>query len=199
MRDISNSLKSKKLLFFNNPQLYFYKMILSSFCKYINIINGYLINLEICIIIRPFVLKQHLIFWNYHFNAQYQVLSHITGVDYPKIPDRFELNYDLLSLYLSNRMKIKVYTNELRSIISSTFIYNNANWLECEIWDLFGVFFSSHPNLRRLLNDYGFEGYPLRKEFPLSGFFEVWYSYSRLSIFYKKLSLEQNMRQFSIQ
>jgi NADH dehydrogenase (ubiquinone) Fe-S protein 3 len=117
-----------------------------------------------------------LLFFKNHFTNQFKVLTSIAGVDYPTNKHRFKIVYELLSVRFNNRIRIKVFTHELSPIDSSVSIFPAANWYECEVWDMFGVFFINHPNLVRLLTDYGFNGYPLRKDFPLSGFSESKYN-----------------------
>ena len=105
-------------------------------------------------------------------NCQFSQLIDITALDIPTKVYRFEVVYILLSLHFNSRIRIRTYTNELTALDSATIIYNSANWAEREIWDMFGIFFNDHPDLRRILTDYGFEGHPFRKDFPLSGFVE---------------------------
>ncbi|CAD6234323.1 GSCOCG00012393001-RA-CDS [Cotesia congregata] len=97
----------------------------------------------------------------------------LTALDVPSRPYRFELVYNLLSLRFNNRIRVKSYTDELTPVDSVVSIFKAANWYEREVWDMFGIYFSDHPDLRRILTDYGFEGHPLRKDFPLSGFIET--------------------------
>jgi NADH dehydrogenase (ubiquinone) Fe-S protein 3 len=107
----------------------------------------------------------------------------ICGVDYPSRPNRFEIVYHFLSIRFNTRIRIKTYASEVSSVESITSLYNAANWFEREAWDMYGIFFTSHPDLRRILTDYGFEGlftclikgHPLRKDFPLTGHVEVRY------------------------
>ena len=115
-------------------------------------------------------------FLKYHTNCQYKLISDICAVDYPNKINRFTIVYNLLSIRFNSRLRIKVMINELQSINSITSIYKAASWWEREVWDLFGIFFNNHPDLRRILTDYGFEGHPLRKDFPLSGYLEVYYN-----------------------
>ena len=107
--------------------------------------------------------------------CEFQMLMDITGVDYPEREKRFEIVYQMLSITKNERIRVKVCVNEDTSVPSITDIYSSADWLERETYDMFGVKFSGHPNLQRILTDYGFEGYPLRKDFPLGGFNEVEY------------------------
>jgi NADH:ubiquinone oxidoreductase subunit C len=107
--------------------------------------------------------------------------------------------YDLLSLTYNSRLRLKVFTNELQSLPSSVKIFINANWWEREIWDLYGIYFDQHPDLRRILTDYGFEGHPLRKDFPLSGYIEVRYDDNKKRIVVEPLELTQEARSFTFE
>ena len=131
-----------------------------------------------------------------HINFQYKVLSCVSGVDLIEKSYRFCIVYDLLSLLNNTRIRVKVFTNSVVPLISATKIFINANWWEREIWDMFGVFFDSHGDLRRLLTDYGFEGHPLRKDFPLFGFFELRYNENKKRVVSEPLQLSQEMRNF---
>ena len=118
-------------------------------------------------------LKTHLVF-------RYRTLFDICCIDFLKRhPYRFQLVYGLLSIKNSKRIFVKTNVKEKNSIMSMTSLFNSANWLEREVWDTFGVFFRKHPDLRRILTDYGFEGHPLRKDFPLSGYLEIRYDDSK--------------------
>jgi NADH:ubiquinone oxidoreductase subunit C len=112
---------------------------------------------------------------------------------------RFSVVYDLLSLTYNSRLRLKVFTNELQSLPSSVKIFINANWWEREIWDLYGIYFDQHPDLRRILTDYGFEGHPLRKDFPLSGYIEVRYDDNKKRIVVEPLELTQEARSFTFE
>lgn len=146
------------------------------------------------------VQKQHLIkvliFLKNHVNLQFKMLTCISGVDRPEDKNRFTIVYELLSVRYNTRIKVKVFTDELSPIDSAEQVYPAANWYESEIWDMFGVFFSNHSNLVRLLTDYGFEGYPLRKDFPLTGFIEVSYDYTRKRVSSERVELAQEYRAF---
>jgi len=107
--------------------------------------------------------------------------------------------YDLLSLLHNSRLKLKVYTNEITGVKSLVSIYKNSDWWEREVWDMFGIFIEDHPDLRRILTDYGFEGFPLRKDFPLSGYHEVTYDYLARQVVEVKVELPQDFRNFSYQ
>ena len=127
---------------------------------------------------------------------QFKTLISITAVDYPKNKNRFEINYFLLSYKLNTRIIIKLYTSDTKPVPSVTNVFKGANWYEREVWDLFGVFFSNHPDLRRILTDYGFEGFPFRKDFPQTGFVEVRYDDEKKYVIYEPLELTQEFRAF---
>jgi NADH dehydrogenase (ubiquinone) Fe-S protein 3 len=133
----------------------------------------------------------------HHIGYQYEVLSCVSGVDLLLKQHRFLISYELLSIRYNSRLRIKVFANSFSLIPSIVPVFINANWWEREIWDLFGVFFVNHPDLRRLLTDYGFEGHPLRKDFPLIGFNELRYDNNSKSIIYEPVSLSQEFRAFN--
>jgi NADH-quinone oxidoreductase subunit C len=126
----------------------------------------------------------------------YQQLLDISGVDYPERAERFELNYQLLSLRHNRRLRVKVATDEVQPVPSVTGLFPNAGWLEREVWDCFGVLFEGNPDLRRILTDYGFEGHPFRKDFPLTGHVEVRYSEDARRVVYEPVRLAQDFRNF---
>lgn len=123
-------------------------------------------------------------------------LLDVWGVDYPEAKKRFEVNYLLLSTRTNLRVIVKVHVDEYEGVESVSGIYKGANWLEREVWDMYGVYFINHPDLRRILTDYGFEGYPLRKDFPLSGYTEVRYDDGEKRIVTEPLELTQEFRNF---
>jgi NADH-quinone oxidoreductase subunit C len=127
---------------------------------------------------------------------EYQQLMEIAGVDYPNRPERFEVNYHLLSLTRNRRIRVKVLTDERTPVPTVTTLWPVANWLEREVFDMYGVTFAGNRDLRRILTDYGFEGHPLRKDFPLSGFFEMRYSESEKRVVYEPVDLPQDFRAF---
>jgi len=131
-----------------------------------------------------------------HTPLQMKSLMDVWGVDFPSRNDRFEVNYNLLSLRYRFRVIVQVLTNEIKPILSVSSIFNSAIWMEREIWDMFGVFFSNHPDLRRILTDYGFEGFPLRKDFPVSGYIEVRYDDNEKRLLMEPLELTQEFRYF---
>ena len=129
-------------------------------------------------------------------NCQFKMLLDITAVDYPDEAERFEVVYNLLSHKLNQRIRVKLTTDEDTAVPSVTGVYSSAIWAERETWDLYGVFFSDHPDLRRLLTDYGFEGHPLRKDFPLTGYVEVRYDEDQKRVVYQPVKLVQEFRHF---
>jgi NADH-quinone oxidoreductase subunit C len=128
--------------------------------------------------------------------CRFNVLCDICGVDYPDRPQRFDVVYNLLSLPLNQRIRLKLETDEEQPVPSATGLYSSAGWWERETWDLFGIFFSDHPDLRRILTDYGFEGHPLRKDFPLTGFVELKYDEDQKRVVYEPVRLKQEFRSF---
>ena len=123
-------------------------------------------------------------------------LTDLTAVDYPNRPYRFEMVYQLLSITQNQRLRLLVAVDEGAVVPSVISIFNAANWAEREVWDMFGIFFSGHPDLRRLLTDYGFEGHPLRKDFPLTGYVEVRYDDTKRRVVYEPVHLVQEYRDF---
>ena len=120
----------------------------------------------------------------------------ICGADYPQREKRFDVVYHLLSPRLNRRIRIKIETDEDTSVPSATGVFPGADWFEREAYDLYGILFSGHPDLRRLLTDYGFEGHPLRKDFPLTGFVEVRYDDEAKRVVYEPVELKQEFRSF---
>ena len=129
-------------------------------------------------------------------NTKFRQLIDITVVDYPEEKQRFKLVYLFLSHELNNRIILSYYINENEVISSLTSIFPSANWMEREVFDMYGVNFKDHPDLRRILTDYGFEGHPLRKDFPLTGHSEVRYSEDKKKVINEPVKLEQNYRNF---
>ena len=123
-------------------------------------------------------------------------LIDICGVDYPERDERFEVVYHLMSPYLNHRVRVKLSVDDETPVPSITEVFVGANWFEREAYDLFGILFSGHPDLRRILTDYGCEGHPLRKDFPLTGFVEVRYDEERKRVVYEPVKLAQEFRSF---
>jgi NADH-quinone oxidoreductase subunit C len=128
--------------------------------------------------------------------CRFEQLVDVTAVDYPERAERFEVVYNLLSLTHNHRVRIKLHTDEDTPVASVVGVYSTADWFEREAWDMFGVFFSDHPDLRRILSDYGFEGHPLRKDFPLTGYVEVRYDDEQKRVVYEPVTLPQDFRSF---
>lgn len=153
------------------------------------------------------IAKKNLIFFllclKLHIKFQYKVLSCVSGVDFIGnnigVIYRFSIVYELLSLKFNTRVKVKIFLNETSLVSSSVSVFVNANWWEREIWDMFGVWFNNHPDLRRILTDYGFDGFPLRKDFPLVGFFEVIYDFKKKRVVSKFSEFTQDFRNFSFE
>lgn len=127
---------------------------------------------------------------------EYQQLVEIAGVDYPERPERFEVVYHLLSLTKNHRIRVKISTDEDTAVPTITGVWPVADWLEREVFDLYGVLFDGHPDLRRILTDYGFKGHPFRKDFPLTGYVEMRYSEEAKRVVYEPVKLAQDFRSF---
>ena len=132
-------------------------------------------------------------------NCKFRQLIDIAGVDYPEDEKRFELVYLFLSHELNVRIKLLIKFQLDQSINTITKIFPSANWMEREVFDMYGIKFKNHPDLRRILTDYGFKGHPLRKDFPLTGFNEVRYSEKEKKVIYEPVKLEQNYRNFDFE
>ena len=130
---------------------------------------------------------------------RFEILIDICGVDYPSRPERFDVVYHLLSPRKNLRLRVKTTTDETSPVPSAIPVFPCANWFEREAYDMYGILFSGHPDLRRLLTDYGFEGFPLRKDFPLSGFKEVRYDDEAKRVVYEPVKLTQDFRQFDFE
>ena len=128
--------------------------------------------------------------------CQFSTLVDITAIDWPQRAKRFDVVYHFLSMYRNHRIRLRVAAREEDMIASITRIHPSANWFEREVYDMFGILFSGHPDLRRLLTDYGFRGHPLRKDFPTTGYTEVRYDEAEKRVVYEPVSLVQEYRQF---
>jgi NADH-quinone oxidoreductase subunit C len=126
----------------------------------------------------------------------FKLLMDVCGADYPDRVRRFDVVYHLLSLRHNQRVRVKVETDETTPVPSVTGVYSSAGWFERETWDMYGIFFADHPDLRRILTDYGFEGHPLRKDFPLTGYVEVRYDDEQKRVVYEPVKLVQEFRTF---
>lgn len=148
------------------------------------------------IVIKSSKLKSVFLFLKNHTLTQFNILTDIACVDYPGKKERFELTYILLSIRYIVRLRVRITIGTLLPVNSVTSIFKGSDWLEREVWDLFGVFFFKHPDLRRILTDYGFDGHPLRKDFPLTGFIELSYDDSIKKLIYQPVSLAQEFRNY---
>jgi len=128
--------------------------------------------------------------------VQFSQLIDICGVDYPSRVERFDVVYHLLAMNTNQRIRVKVTAGEETPVPSAVPVFPCANWLEREVWDMYGVFFTDHPDLRRILTDYGFDGHPLRKDFPLTGYVEVRYDVEQKRVIYEPVKLTQDFRTF---
>lgn len=135
-------------------------------------------------------------FLKYHSSAQFRSFVIVTAVDYPERKDRFRIVYTLLSTRFNARIRVQTYVDEVTPLESATKIYKGADWFEREVWDMYGVFFHSHPDMRRILTDYGFEGHPQRKDFPLSGYVEVRYDDAEKRVVTEPVEIAQEYRSF---
>jgi len=128
--------------------------------------------------------------------CQFTQLIDICGVDYPERAERFEVVYHLLSMKKNTRIRLKVAAGEDTPVASLTGVFPCADWFEREVWDMYGVYFSGHPDLRRILTDYGFDGHPQRKDFPLTGYVEMRYDEDQKRVIYEPVKLVQDFRTF---
>ena len=131
--------------------------------------------------------------------CRFQVLLDICGVDWPERPERFDVVYHLLSMRHNQRVRVKLTTDETAPVPSAVPVFPTANWLERETYDMYGILFSDHPDLRRILTDYGFQGFPLRKDFPLTGYVEVRYDDDKKRVVYEPVKLQQEFRKFDFE
>ena len=156
-------------------------------------------NDEILINVEVENLYSTLLFLKTNENCKFKQLIDIAGVDYPENEKRFELIYLFLSHEKNLRIKILIKFQIKQMISSLTKIFPSSNWMEREVFDMYGIKFKNHPDLRRILTDYGFKGHPLRKDFPLTGFNEVRYSEKEKKVIYEPVKLEQNYRNFDFE
>ena len=154
---------------------------------------------ELLIEVKPEDLLEVIIFLKSDDNCKFRQLIDIAGVDYPQEERRFRLVYLLLSHEKNTRIKISINFEQKNKINSITKIFSSANWMEREAFDMYGIQFVNHPDLRRILVDYNFKGHPLRKDFPLTGFNEVRYSEKEKKVVYEPVKLEQNYRDFDFE
>jgi NADH-quinone oxidoreductase subunit C len=144
-------------------------------------------------------ITEVILFLKTNEKCKFRQLTDITAVDYPRKEKRFKLVYLLLSHENNHRLIINSNIEEKTTVSSITKIFPSANWMEREVFDMYGITFKDHPDLRRILTDYGFEGHPLRKDFPLTGYKEVRYSENQKKVIYESVKLEQNYRNFDFE
>jgi len=169
----------------------FVKGSLSAYVLDVSVSRG-----ELVIEVRRDEIVRVLTFLRDNHQCLFKQLVDLCGVDYPDRAERFDVVYNLLSLRHNQRVRVKLRTDEQVPVPSVARVFNAAAWYEREAWDLFGIYFSDHPDLRRLLTDYGFEGHPLRKDFPLTGYVEVRYDEVQKRVVYEPVKLNQNYRSF---
>lgn len=151
---------------------------------------------ELCIVVKRESIVPFLIFLRDDAECKFSQLVDVCGADYPDRTERFDVVYNLLSLHKNTRIRVKVRTDETHPVDSVTSVYSSAGWFERETWDFFGIYFNNHPDLRRILTDYGFEGHPLRKDFPLTGHVELRYDEEVRRVVYEPVKLTQDFRMF---
>ncbi len=151
---------------------------------------------ELNVSVAPASLVSFVDFLKTDGNCRFSTLVDITAVDYPTRETRFEVVYHFLSMYQNHRIRLKIEAREDSVVPWLTEVHPSANWFEREVFDMFGILFSGHPDLRRILTDYGFRGYPLRKDFPTTGYTEVRYDEEQKRVVYEPVKLVQEYRQF---
>lgn len=163
--------------------------------------NGYILNAtvekgELSLFVKREAIVDVMAFLQDDSDSAFKCLVDIAGVDYPQYSERFEVVYHLLSHQHNRRVRVKVSTDEDTPVPSIVSVYPNAGWYEREVWDMYGVFFDDNPDLRRILTDYGFDGHPLRKDFPLTGYVELRYDPEKKAVVYEPVQLPQAYRTF---
>jgi NADH dehydrogenase (ubiquinone) Fe-S protein 3 len=182
VRNLKKNHQKKLINYFNNVL----PILLSSGCDKQSMVVG----------VKSKDLLFVLDFFKHHSSTQYAVLTVISGVDFPHRKRRFEVVYELLSIRFNGRLRVKTFVDEITPLISSFFIFSCATWWEREVWDLFGIFFEENDEIKRILTDYGFEGHPLRKDFPLSGYVEFRYNDKLKRVVCEPLEHAQEFRNF---
>ena len=162
-----------------------------------NVVQSYAIHYgELCVQAPRDAVLAVLTFLRDDPQCRFSVLCDICGVDYPDRSMRFDVVYNLLSMAHNHRIRVKVETDEEEPVPSCVGVFSAAGWWEREAWDLYGIYFSDHPDLRRILTDYGFDGHPLRKDFPLTGYVELRYDEDQKRVVYEPVKLKQEFRSF---
>ncbi len=151
---------------------------------------------ELTVEVRADQIAKLLAFLRDDQNCQFKLLVDVCGVDHPDRAQRFDVVYHLLSPRHNQRIRVRLQTDEQTPVPSVVGVFRSAGWFEREVWDMFGVMFADHPDLRRILTDYGFEGHPMRKDFPLTGYVEVRYDDAKKRVVYEPVSLTQEFRRF---
>lgn len=151
---------------------------------------------ELSIVAQVSAIVPVLTFLRDDADCQFTLLLDVTAVDYPTRPQRFDVVYHMLSMVKNQRIRVKVMTDEDGQVPSVVSLFPTANWFERETYDMYGVLFSGHPDLRRILTDYGFAGFPLRKDFPMTGYVEVRYDADQKRVIYEPVKLTQEFRSF---
>ena len=172
----------------------FKEYILQELPKAVDEVN--LFKNEVIIFARAEKISEVLHFLKTDQNCSFEQLIAITAADYPADEKRFEVVYPLLSLKYNRRAIVKIRTDAETPVQTATTVYKSAGWYEREVWDMYGVKFAGNPDLRRILTDYGFEGHPLRKDFPLTGYYEVRYDNEQKKVVYGEVNLTQEFRNF---
>jgi len=160
------------------------------------ILSSTVANGELAIRVPADSIRRVLTFLRDDQNCLFKILVDVSGVDFPDRAKRFEVVYNLLSIKHNHRIRVKVETDEATPVPSVVSVFSTANWFEREAWDMYGILFAGHPDLRRILTDYGFEGHPLRKDFPLTGHVEVRYDDEQKRVVYAPVKLTQDFRRF---
>jgi NADH-quinone oxidoreductase subunit C len=151
---------------------------------------------ELCVDVTPSNIVGFIDYLKTDATCRFSTLVDITAVDYPERAKRFDVVYHLLSMYQNHRIRLRVSIRQDDMVPSITDVHPSANWQEREVFDMFGILFTGHPDLRRILTDYGFRGHPLRKDFPTTGYTEVRYDETQKRVIYEPVSLVQEYRQF---
>jgi len=151
---------------------------------------------ELCVHVQPEHLENLIEFLKEDRSCRFTSLIDITAIDHPERSARFDVVYHFLSMYQNQRIRVKLAADEDAMVPSIHLLHPSANWFEREVFDMFGILFSGHPDLRRILTDYGFRGHPLRKDFPTTGYTEVRYDEVQKRVVYEPVSLVQEYRQF---
>jgi NADH-quinone oxidoreductase subunit C len=161
-----------------------------------DVINTEIAYGELVVTVRRDAIVRVLTFLRDDPKCLFKQLSELCGADYPDREERFDVVYNLLSLKHNQRIRVKLQASEDTPVPTATGVFRGAGWPERETWDLFGIYFADHPDLRRILTDYGFEGHPLRKDFPLTGYVEVRWDEEQKRVIYEPVRLKQEFRSF---